>query len=58
MAAKITGEDLAVPIETVEQWTTIAGEHAVKDMLFGALPTDDCTAPGLRSDKCVARPNA
>uniref|UniRef100_A0A6T7YMV1 Thioredoxin domain-containing protein n=1 Tax=Prymnesium polylepis TaxID=72548 RepID=A0A6T7YMV1_9EUKA len=34
MAAKITGEELAVPIETVEQWTTIAGEHAVKDMLF------------------------
>ena len=35
MAGKISGEEVAQLIETTEQWTTIAGNDARKDMLFG-----------------------
>lgn len=33
--AKTSGEDVALLIETTEAWEQIAGENAVKDMLFG-----------------------
>merc|ERR1711939_951335 len=35
----ISGEDIATPIETVEQWEQICGENANKDMLNGTGST-------------------
>ena len=37
MANKLSADDIVQVIETAEQWDTICGENATKDMLYGPL---------------------